>query len=814
MALWNLPMTRQQELLQQNDVEVVGLTVGANPEEDEPTDSESTFCCYCLESFDDNNVESICSECGGPIHAYDCVWDATRPGDCRRRQADQQRTRRRSIRRVGRDRRAVVPHFDPIHPSPHAQLELTLAVMTNAMGYSGLALEWLRALAALAPSWNSILAAFATYKATGVLQEGAQSTSKAIQRTVDAGAARVEETIEVAAEEVQKVVRGVGTASVTVGTTVAVLTALYFLRLCSVGRCGRRARKLCRKFIWPSPYAHRGAQERGRESPWATVARQAVSRGEPIDDSRFRSLEETARSMLHAAAPRLGATVEISQEPKGPDVALKGSDCLGPPSPALDDQGRPEPREYRWGLEFKPDQALPFWTALKGKTVSFVYPQGSRAGKVRSVLVEQYDATRSHIRTLDPGAPTGSSRNYNIRYLLNLQVEGGQRPGLRTTLRKAAGCLAGVVPAAEPWHGPMWGAIRSRLRTPQQESVREGGEAKQALALADQAPPGDSRGTPALDGLGAPGELSSVGRGCFVECTSAYPTWPPAQMVFDESIEPTMLRALEGRHSVSARLYSLDHPRYGDALRKIRENHPKGSVRILLDTSNFECPSCSGQTSLLSTLFAWGVELRHVRPVSHAFSYMHEKAWLFGSELYAFGSANSTMNSTGRCEENCGFFSIKSVVDAAVTRFEEGWERASRIDASSLADVERCKERRRSKSASRARSQSAARAAIEESRCAGGASVPERFNIGSVPPTRSCPEIGSTKGQPDGSGASRWREDSRSGDREMPPRSLPPATRRAGPASARAASALGSLPETQWSDARSRGRSSAHSQGS
>ena len=114
--------------------------------------------------------------------------------------------------------------------------------------------------------------------------------------------------------------------------------------------------------------------------------------------------------MLHAAAPRLGATVEISQEPKGPDVALKGSDCLGPPSPVLDKQGRPEPRERRWGLEFKQDQARSFWTALKGKTVSFVYPQGTRAGKMRSVQVEHYDADRGLIKTSDPGAPSGSSR--------------------------------------------------------------------------------------------------------------------------------------------------------------------------------------------------------------------------------------------------------------------------------------------------------------------------------------------------------------------------------------------------------------------
>ena len=264
---------------------------------------------------------------------------------------------------------------------------------------------------------------------------------------------------------------------------------------------------------------------------------------------------------------------------------------------------------------------------------------------------------------------------------------------------------------------------------------------------------------------------------------------------------------------MSARLFSLDHPRYGDALRKVKENHPRGSVRNLLDTSNFECPSCSGQTSLLSTLHAWGVELRHVRPVRHAFSYMHEKAWLIDGILYVFGSANGTKNSAGNCEENCGFFSIKSVVDEAAARFEEGWERATPIDASALADVERCKERRRSKSASRARSHSNVRGAIEDQRSADGVGAPERYNIGSVPPARSCPEIGGQKGQADDAWVGRWREDSRPGIRGVPPRSLPPATRRVPTASTRASAALGSLPEAQWSDARSRGRSSAHSQG-
>ena len=187
----------------------------------------------------------------------------------------------------------------------------------------------------------------------------------------------------------------------------------------------------------------------------------------------------------------------------------------------------------------------------------------------------------------------------------------------------------------------MWGAVRNRLKPPQSEPARGDGEAKQTPALADQVPPQ---------------ERSPAARGCFVECTAAFPAWPPAQVVYDESIEPTLLRALEGRHSVSARLFSLDHPRYGDALRKVKENHPRGSVRILLDTSNFECPSCSGQTSLLSTLHAWGVELRHVRPVRHAFSYMHEKAWLIDGILYVFGSANGTKHSAGNCKQNCGFF--------------------------------------------------------------------------------------------------------------------------------------------------------------
>ena len=314
---------------------------------------------------------------------------------------------------------------------------------------------------------------------------------------------------------------------------------------------------------------------------------------------------------------------------------LERLSSLGPPAPALDEHSRPEPKERRWGLEYEQGQAQLFWTALEGKTVAFVYTKGTRAGMMRRVRVERYDPDRGHIKTLDPGAPSGSSRTYNVRFLLNLQVEGGQRPGFGTALiSRAAGCFAGVVAGGESWRGPAWSSVRSRLKPPAMEPPQREDEAQRALALADLPP--QEKQVP-------------TARGCFVECTAAFPAWPPALVVYDESIEPTLLRALEGRHSVSARLFSLDHPRYGDALRRVKENHPKGSVRILLDTNNFECPSCSGQTSLLSTLHSWGVELRHVRPVRHIFSYMHEKTWLVDGILYALGSANGTKNSAGNC---------------------------------------------------------------------------------------------------------------------------------------------------------------------
>ena len=775
---------------------VESVLVGTQPREEL---DEETFCCFCLESFADNNIESTCATCDGPIHYYDCIWENRGGADCRREQAEQQRRRRRPSEQGQLTRAPTVRHFDPRLPSPYAQMELTLAVVASAAGHAGLVLEWLRALAALAPSWNSVLTAFATYKAAGVLQHGAQKTSEAIQRTVDAGAARVEETIGVAAEEAQEVVRGVGSASRAMGAAAAVLTVLYFLRFCAVCRCGRRLRKLGRKFVWPSPFAHMGgARDRGRASQWAAIARQAVGREEPTEDLQRGGFERAASPLSLAAAPRLGATTEAPPGPERPQIALERLCNLGPPAPVLDERKRAVAKEQRWGLEYEQVQAQPFWAAQQGKTVAFVYSKGTRAGAMRRVRVEQYDSSRGHIKTLDPGAPSGTSRTYNVRYLLHLQTEGGQRPRLGAALvSRAAGCLAGVA-AAEPWRGPAWSAIRSRLRSPPAEPPQRDGEGQQTLALADQ-PPQEER--------------VSAAHGCFVECTAAFPAWPPSLVVYDEFIEPTLLKALQGRHSVAAKLFSLDHPRYGDALRKVKEDHLHGRVRILLDTHNFECPSCSGQTALLSALFSWGVELRHTRPVSHIYSYMHEKTWLFDEVLYAIGSANGTKNSAGNCEENCGFFSIRNIVEEAASRFEEGWGRATPIDATALDDVERCKERRRSKSVSRARSQSELRGATEDRRSAEEVGVPERYSIGSVPPARSCPEIGGRGGQAKEAWVGRWREDSRPGIREVPPQSYPPATRRASAASTRALAALGSLPEAGWSDARSRGRSSAHSQG-
>ena len=37
----------------------------------------------------------------------------------------------------GEQQRPSVNHFDPIHPSPYAQLELALAVVTSTAGYVG-----------------------------------------------------------------------------------------------------------------------------------------------------------------------------------------------------------------------------------------------------------------------------------------------------------------------------------------------------------------------------------------------------------------------------------------------------------------------------------------------------------------------------------------------------------------------------------------------------------------------------------------------------------------------------------------------------
>ena len=415
-------------------------------------------------------------------------------------------------------------------------------------------------------------------------------------------------------------------------------------------------------------------------------------------------------------------------------------------------------------------------------------------------------------------------------FVFNLRIEGGQRPGYGTKLISVAGCLAGVVPKGELWGGPLWSAFRSRLRGSPHiirevarpvERPREGQAPGLTPASASECAKDVSRSMPVEPaGAGASGATASSGHGCFVECTSAYPAWPPAVVYYDEHIEPAMLRALQGVDTVYAKLFSLDHSKYGDALRRIRENHPKGRVRILLDTSNFENPKCSQQTPLIRSLLEWGVEFKHWKPTAHAFSYNHEKAWLFGKSLhvslYAFGSASATHNSTTRCGrtvDSCGFLTISSIVEEAAARFDEGWSEAHPIGFDAVEDVERCRERRRSKSCSRARSQSALDDVPGEPEDGGGASVPVHYRIGSVPPSLSCPEVGSA-GQPQsGPATSRWRGISRSGSLEAPPLSqLSKGPRRSGPAPVRAAAALGAPSETEWKDARSRGRGSACSQ--
>ena len=112
------------------------------------------------------------------------------------------------------------------------------------------------------------------------------------------------------------------------------------------------------------------------------------------------------------------------------------------------------------------------------------------------------------------------------------------------------------------------------------------------------------------------------------------------------------------------------------------------------------------------------------------FSYNHEKSWLFGRgtvTLHAFGSANATHNSTGKCAENCFFSSACEVVEDALARFPEGWSTTNPVGRADLDDVERCKERRREKSLSRARSQSEYEGAFEEPGAGSGTHGPANF---------------------------------------------------------------------------------------
>ena len=193
-------------------------------------------------------------------------------------------------------------------------------------------------------------------QATEVIKEGAQSTSRAVRRTVEAGAARAEETLEVAADEVQKVVRGAGSAMLAIGAAAASLTVLYCLPFGAVSRFGRSTRQTRRKFIWPSPFADLGARERRRGGSWSALARAAASREGQISDPQFASIEETARKMLQA-------TANFSPECGAQRALLKAPECLGPPNPAFDHQGRVAREEFRWGPGFREDIGEPFWRA-------------------------------------------------------------------------------------------------------------------------------------------------------------------------------------------------------------------------------------------------------------------------------------------------------------------------------------------------------------------------------------------------------------------------------------------------------------------
>ena len=176
---------------------------------------------------------------------------------------------------------------------------------------------------------------------------------------------------------------------------------------------------------------------------------------------------------------------------------LERLSSLGPPAPALDEHSRPEPRERRWGLEYEQSQARLFWTALEGKTVAFVYTKGTRAGMMRRVRVERYDPDRGHIKTLDPGAPSGSSRTYNVRFLLNRQTEGGQRPGFGTALINRAGVLC----------------RGCRRRIVARARMELGPEPPQAAGHGTASERGRGPASPIAGGSAAPGEAGSHSAG-------------------------------------------------------------------------------------------------------------------------------------------------------------------------------------------------------------------------------------------------------------------------------------------------------------
>ena len=155
------------------------------------------------------------------------------------------------------------------------------------------------------------------------------------------------------------------------------------------------------------------------------------------------------------------------------------------------------------------------------------------------------------------------------------------------------------------------------------------------------------------------------------------PSEPIIQFVAYPHVSSAVCKALRAaEQSIVGTAYCFDS---SDGTRILGEKRRNAnvSIRVLLDSSQYESPSCRCQPEVISLMMEWGVQFRTYRPDRGRFAIMHAKTWAVDGSVALLGSANFTNNGMENSEEVLAVIRNDGYISDYLAWFERLWNVAT-----------------------------------------------------------------------------------------------------------------------------------------